>query len=64
EVPEDHKLQCAILMLTENAKRTEIFIQGLRSELQGLVYAHEPKTYATTLRVAMRIDADAQYGDG
>lgn len=39
--------------------RKERFIQGLRSGVQGLVHAHEPKTYVVALRATVRIDADA-----
>ncbi|XP_038880466.1 uncharacterized protein LOC120072126 [Benincasa hispida] len=52
----------AELVATETA-RTERFIQGLRSELRGMVHALDLNTYATALRAVVRIDADSQEGE-
>lgn len=50
-------------MVATEAARTERFIQGLRSKLRGLVYAHDSKSYVAALRATVRIDADAHERD-
>ncbi|XP_038895970.1 uncharacterized protein LOC120084143 [Benincasa hispida] len=50
------------LVATE-AARIERFIPGLRSGLQGMVHALDLKTYAATLRAAVRIDVDSKVGE-